>query len=222
MIVGLIDNCAMSVWCDYYKAISRMELRGIPIDYNTIQLLLRSRWALCDILIVQVNKIGLSTRTGYLIVLDFLSGDDCGVAWPRTKDKITGKFKLSLKDEIMESMEGLDPFIALVRQTRKTINAFKRKLSINIDGVTRRHYFNTSPFRSITGRNQPTRFIFGAPKWMRWLIGPPKNCVLIYVDYHCQEIAIAAHLSRDPVMRDMYADNDAHMWFAIKAGAASV
>jgi DNA polymerase I-like protein with 3'-5' exonuclease and polymerase domains len=42
----------------------------------------------------------------------------------------------------------------------------------------------------------------------------------MHVNYHCQEIAIAAHLSSDPVMREMYVSNDAHMWFAIKAGAA--
>ena len=27
-------------------------------------------------------------------------------------------------------------------------------------------------------------------------------------------------LSNDPVMKEMYVSNDAHMWFAIKAGAA--
>lgn len=121
----------------------------------------------------------------------------------------------------MKSMEGLDPFIALVRQTRKTLNAFKRKSSINIDVDTSCHYFNTSPFRSITGRNQPCKFIFGQPKWWRWLIAlPSTDSVLMHVDYHCQEIAITASLSNDLVMREMYVSNDAHMWFAIKAGAA--
>lgn len=121
----------------------------------------------------------------------------------------------------MKSMEALDPFIAQVRQTRKTINAFKRKVSISIDGATRRHYFSTSPFRSITSRNQPRNFIFAQPKWFRWLIvSPSPDTVLMHVDYHCQEIAIAAHSSNDPVMRKMYISNDAHMWFAVKAGAA--
>ena len=85
----------------------------------------------------------------HLAVLNSLSGVVVVVSsWPYTKSKITGKFTQSLKDDVMKSMEGLDPFIAMVRQTRKTINAFKRKPSINVDKSTRRHYFNTSPFRS--------------------------------------------------------------------------
>ena len=85
----------------------------------------------------------------------------------------------------------------------------------------RRHYFNTSPFRSITSKHQPRNFLFAQPKWMRWLVVPPlPDTVIVHVDYNCQEIAIAAYSSNDPVMREMYASNNAHMWFAIKAGAA--
>ena len=106
-------------------------------------------------------------------------------------------------------------------QTRRTVHAFKRKISINVDGATSRHYFNVSPFRSITGRNEPSSFIFSQPKWMRFLVIPPSSdTVLVYVDYKCQEIAIAAALSNDPVMKEMYASSDAHLWFAVMAGAA--
>ena len=56
---------------------------------------------------------------------------------------------------------------------------------------------------------------------MRWLIVPPgSDTVLVYVDYSAEEIAIAAALSHDPVIRDMYVSTDAHIWFAITAGAA--
>ena len=56
---------------------------------------------------------------------------------------------------------------------------------------------------------------------MRWLVVTPgSDSVLVYVDYSSQKIAIAAALSNDPVMKEMYASNDAHMWFAIQAGAA--
>ena len=55
------------------------------------------------------------------------------------------------------------------------------------------------PFRSRTGRNQPSnaKFIFGPGKWMRGLIKPPQGKVLAYIDWSAQEVAIAAALSGD-------------------------
>ena len=228
-IAGQIDSCAMNYWCEYHKAISRMELRGIPCDYQTSSLILRSRGAITDYLIDQVNKTWSVFKDGSFSKKSFLAWCSTrGIVWPFEKSDITGRLYRAFDDETMKDMEALDPFIASVRQTRKTINAFKRKVSISIDGVTRRHYFSTSPFVSITGRNQPRNFLFSQPKWMRWLIIAKQahdtclapDSVLIHVDYKCQEIAIAAHSSNDSVMKEMYASNDAHLWFAIKAGTA--
>jgi DNA polymerase I-like protein with 3'-5' exonuclease and polymerase domains len=119
-------------------------------------------------------------------------------------------------------MEHCHPFIAEVRQVRKTLDQFKRR-SLPVDPVTRRHYYSTSPFRSVTGRNQPRNFVFAGPKWMRYLIqAESPDHVLVYIDYIAQEIGIAAALSRDPVMRTIYEADDCHMAFAIRAGAAPV
>ena len=93
VIVSKIDSCAMHVWCEYHSAISRMELRGIPIDINTTRLILRSRWRLCDFLIDRINMI-------WPIYKDGSFRRDCffawcahrGIVWPYTKSKITGKF----------------------------------------------------------------------------------------------------------------------------------
>lgn len=56
---------------------------------------------------------------------------------------------------------------------------------------------------------------------MRWLVIPesPEH-VLTYVDYVAQEVGIAAALSGDPVLRAVYETEDAHLAFAIRAGAA--
>ena len=53
------------------------------------------------------------------------------------------------------------------------------------------------PMWARTGRNQPSgnRFIFGLAKWYRFLIQPPPNRSLLYLDYSAEEIAIAAALS---------------------------
>ena len=221
-IADQIDPVAMNYWCNYHKAISKMEIRGIPIDYHTASLILRSRWAITDYLIVQVNKTWPVYVDGSFNRKSFLAW--CtrqNIVWPSKRSDVTGRLYRSFDDETLKDMEALNPFIASVRQTRKTINAFKRRVSISIDGTTKRHYFSTSPFVSITGRNQPRNFLFAQPKWMRWLVIPPgPDTVLVYVDYSSQEIAIAAALSSDPAMRKMYVSNDAHMWFAIQAGAA--
>jgi DNA polymerase I-like protein with 3'-5' exonuclease and polymerase domains len=87
--------------------------------------------------------------------------------------------------------------------------------------VARRHYFNTSVFRSVTGRNQPKNFVFSGPKWLRQLIVPESpDHLLVYVDYVAEEFGIAAALSEDPAMRATYEVSDCHMEFAIRAGAA--
>lgn len=200
-----------------------METRGIPIDYNIASLILRSRWVLCDYLIDRVNKTWPVYKNESFSKKSFLAW--CftqGINnWQFKKSPLTGRWRQLFDDDTMEEIEGLHPFIAQVRQTRKTLNAFKRKVSISIDGTTRSHYFSTSPFASITGRNQPRKFISSQPKWFRWLItSPSPDSVLLYVDYSSQEIGIAGALSNDPAMQEMYVSNDAHMWFALKAGAA--
>ncbi|HYH66071.1 MAG TPA: DNA polymerase, partial [Urbifossiella sp.] len=77
-------------------------------------------------------------------------------------------------------------------------------------------------FRSVTGRNQPRKFIFGAPKWMRSLAVPAPGHVLCYADYSAQEIGIAAALSGDAAMKAMYGAPDPHMEFAAMAGAVPI
>jgi DNA polymerase I len=117
-------------------------------------------------------------------------------------------------------MEGRHPFIARVREVRKTLKQFEGR-SLVVDPELRSHYYGTSVFRSVTGRNQPTNFVFGGPKWMRYLIVPESpDHVLVYADFVAQEIGIAAALSGDPAMRAVYEACDCHMEFAVRAGAA--
>ena len=145
-IADQIDPVAMNCWCEYYKAISRMELRGIPCDYQTSSLILRSRGAITDYLIDQVNKTWPVFKDGSFSKKSFLAWcSTSGIVWPLKKSDVTGRYYRSFDDDTMKDMEALNPFIANVRQTRKTINAFKRKVSISIDGTT-----SSSLFQHIT------------------------------------------------------------------------
>src|SRR5262249_6077189 len=143
-----------------------------------------------------------------------------GIDWPHKVSEATGEPYQPLDDETWRDMEGRDAFIQQLRQVRKTLTQINKR-SLVVDPVTRRHYFATSVFRSVTGRNQPRNFIFCGPKWMRFLIlSESPEHVLVYVDFVAQEVGLAAGLAGDPVMRAIYEADDCHMAFAIRAGAA--
>src|SRR4051794_19338625 len=67
-----------------------------------------------------------------------------------------------------------------------------------------------SPFRSETGRNQPStaRLIFGPPRWLRGLIRPPQGHGPASTDSSPQGVAIAAPLSGDELRMQGYAEGD--------------
>ena len=120
---------------------------------------------------------------------------------------------------MLEDMETRNPFIAQIRQVRRTLRTLGKR-QFKVDTGTGRHYFNTSVFRSVTGRNQPTQYIFCGPKWLRFLIVPEDpDHILLYTDFIAQEVGLAAALSGDPGMRQMYESADAHLAFAQLAGA---
>ena len=78
-IADQIDPVAMNYWCEYHKAICRMELRGIPCDYQTSSLILRSRWAITDYLIDQVNKTWPVYKDGAFSKKSFLAWCTAGI-----------------------------------------------------------------------------------------------------------------------------------------------
>ena len=77
-----------------------------------------------------------------------------------------------------------------------------------------------SPYRSTTGRNQPstTKFIFGPAVWTRGLIKPPPGYGIAYVDWSQQEFGIAAALSGDELMKRAYMSGDPYLEFAKQGG----
>ncbi len=221
-LVDHVNPNSMNHWAEYLKAVARMELRGIPIDCEIARMIWRSRRHIKADLIAEINKTArLYRRDGSFSRRAFLAWcRRAGIAWPVTRSKITGKWARSLDDDTMKLMEPRHPFIAMVRANRKSIDQLGRS-PFTIDGVTGRHYFSTAPFRSVTARNQPRQFIYGSAKWFRHLAVPPSpDHVLVYADFKSQEFGLAAALSGDEAMWASYATGDAHIDFAIRAGAA--
>jgi DNA polymerase I-like protein with 3'-5' exonuclease and polymerase domains len=222
-LAGRVDPAAMAVWMEYAKAAARMELRGVPIDTRLLKSILANRAHIIEGLIADVNRV-VPVFDGDVfkrkVFLQWAARQ--GIRWPRKPSKTTGRLYHPADDDTLEQMEFRHPFIADLRQTLKTIKSLAKHV-IRVDGRSSRHYFSTMPFRAITGRNQPRKFLFGGPKWTRRLAVPPSpDHVLIYIDYVSQEVGVAAALSGDPAMAAMYGDtvrHDPHLEYARMTGA---
>jgi hypothetical protein len=220
-LAALVPAGHMAHWSEYLKAVARMELRGIPFDLTAYRVALAALPSIRAGLIAGVNR----TAPVYVDCVfkrgRFLAWCRArGIAWPVRRAGASGRPAHSLDKDAFKAMEARHPFIARVKEVRKTLDQLKRR-PLAVDGGAGRHRPPTCPFRSITGRNEPTGFVFSGPKWLRHLMVPESpGHVLAYMDYVAQEVGIAAALSGDPAMLADYAAEDCHMGSAIRAGAA--
>ena len=111
------------------------------------------------------------------------------------------------------------PQLQNLRELRATLSQ-TRHLGVAV-GADGRNRCMLSPFRSKTGRSQPSnaKFIFGPHKWIRHLIKPEEGTALAYIDYQQQEFAIAGALSGDKAMQACYQSGDPYLEFAKMARA---
>jgi hypothetical protein len=136
------------------------------------------------------------------------------ISWPRLPSGA-----LDLDKRVFKEMGGCYPEVEPIRQLRNTLSELRQnRLAVGADGRNRTSLF---PFRSKTGRNQPSNseFIFGLPAWMRSLIRPGPGRAVAYCDWSAQEFAIAAALSGDTSMMDAYQSGDPYLWLARRVGA---
>ena len=138
-----------------------------------------------------------------------------GIPWPRLDSG-----ELALDDDTFRQMARAYPAVAPLRELRHSLGEMRlfSDLAVGIDG---RNRCLLSPFRSITGRNQPSnaRFIFGPSCWLRSLIQPEPGRAVAYVDWSQQEFGIAAALSGDTAMMEAYTSGDPYLTFAKQARA---
>lgn len=178
----------------YMAAVARMEFTGVPIDQPLYRRLAACWEPFKEGLIAEVNPAyqvyeGPSFRTGRFEA--FLAREE--IPWPRLESG-----SLDLSRETFSMMARRFPELADLKDLRNTLSEMRlNDLAVGPDG---RNRTLLSPFRSKTGRNQPSnaKFIFGPSSWIRGLIKPAFGFGLAYVDYSSQEIGIAAALSGDP------------------------
>lgn len=200
----------------YMAAVARMEANGVPIDVGTLNRL-QANWQLIKAELIETVDKDYGVYDGQSFRRNrfeqFLVRHN--IPWPRLDSGA-----LALDDNTFRQQAKAYPIIALLRELRHTLGELRlNQLQVGRDG---RNRALLSPFRSKTGRNQPSnsRFIFGPSVWLRGLIKPAPKRATAYLDWRSQEIAVAAALSGDNALRQAYETGDPYMAFAIRAGLA--
>lgn len=199
----------------YMAAVASMEHTGVPIDSETLGHLRGSWDDIKDQLIREVDQ-DYGVYEGHTFKQDLFDQwlVRQRIPWPKTE---TGR--LALDQDTFRQQARRFPQVSALRELRHSLSSLNlEKLAVGMDG---RNRCLLSPFRSLTGRNQPSnnRFVFGPSVWLRGLIKPAENRALAYVDWSQQELGIAAALSGDEAMMLAYRSGDPYLEFAKQAGA---
>jgi DNA polymerase I len=194
----------------YMKAVAQMERTGVPVDTELYGRLVANWDTLKEDLIAAVDvDYGVYEGTTFKAnrFAEYLS--DHGIPWPKYPNGT-----LRLDDDTFRDQARRWPQLQSLRELRVSLSGLRLTgLEVGLDG---RNRCLLSPFKAVTGRNQPSnsKFIFGPATWMRFLIRPPKGFGLAYIDFSSQEIGIAAALSGDERMADGYSEGDPYIAFA--------
>ena len=194
----------------YMAAVARMERTGIPVDASLHQRLVNNWEAIKGHLIAEVDRAygvydGSTFKRAWFG--QYLQAN--GIPWPRLPSG-----ELALDEKTFDEMARSHPQLRPLYELRSTLSRL-RLTDIPI-GADHRARCSLSPFRAVTGRNQPpaSQFIFGPARWIRGLIRPEPGRAVAYCDWSTQEIAIAAGLSGDERMVEDYASGDVYLAFA--------
>jgi DNA polymerase family A len=199
----------------YMQAVSCIQMNGVPLDAEILEIL-QSQWnAIQDQLIADIDSdYGVYDGRTFKTIRweEYLVANN--IPWPRLESG-----RLDMRDATFREMARTYIEVAPIRELRSALSEMRlANLHVGDDG---RNRCLLSPFRARTGRNQPSnsKFIFGPSVWLRGLIRPKPGWGLAYVDWSQQEFGIAAALSGDPAMMAAYRSGDPYLAFAIQAGA---
>jgi hypothetical protein len=202
----------------YMCAVAAIERNGIPIDVESLERLRRHLPAIKAQLVAEDDPFGVYTPDGSFVTAAFVNLlNELNLPWPTRADGTPNLDKETFRD--MANTPGVAQIAPIVR-LRNVFSGLRLGIGLTVgsDGRNRTTLF---PFRSTTGRNQPSnaKYIFGCARWMRGLIKPPPGYAIAYLDWKQQEFGIAAALSGDPNMLAAYQSGDPYLGFAKLAGA---
>jgi len=129
---------------------------------------------------------------------------------------------LKMDKDYLKTLATQIPEVEPLRQCIKTLGVLNGK-DLR-DEYLRDGYVQTETymFCALTGRNglYPTRgYMFNLPPWIRKTVCPKEGKVIIGADFSQQEIAIAAKLSGDQNLIDVYNSGDVYLALGKQAGS---
>ena len=216
MLPGIDMPPAIAVRGRSMRAVAAMEHVGVPID-TVAQKRLTANWQGIQEGLIEVIDSAYGVFEGRTFKRQKFKNlvTRLGIPWPLTESG-----EIALDDRTFRHMAKAYPIISPLRELRYSLGQLRllSDLSVGSDG---RNRALLSPFRSRSGRNQPSnaKYIFGPAVWLRGLIRPEPGCGVAYIDWSQQEFGVAAALSGDLAMQDAYLSGDPYLAFAKRAGA---
>jgi hypothetical protein len=207
---SLIDWPRALVRGRYMKAVAKMERTGVPIDTHIHRRLIAD-WDVVKSELIAAVDADFHVYEGSTFKSNLFAAWLAAkqIPWPKHPHGA-----LKLDDDTFREQARRWPKLYPLYELRATLSGLRLTgLEVGLDG---RNRCLLSPFKAVTGRNQPsnTKFIFGPARWMRGLIRPPEGYGLAYIDFASQEIGIAAALAGDERMADGYISGDPYIAFA--------
>ncbi len=205
----------------YMRAVSTIEDTGIPIDVPLLDRVMENWSAIQDDMVRRLDcGYGVYERdkTGWHfrahLFRNYLARTN--TPWPLLESGA-----LDLSQKTFRQQARTHPHVSTLRELRHSLSELRLNRIRDNVGRDGRSRVMLSPFRSRSGRNQPSnsKYPFGTSVWTRGFIRPEPGRALAYIDYSQQEFAIAAALSGDIAMQEAYLRGDPYWSFAQMAGA---
>jgi DNA polymerase I len=220
----ILENYLPDLWWDralsygdYADCCAGVEFAGLPMAVDRVELFLGNRDAAKRRLIEEHDRnfrtFDVKGAQRNALVWEFAKRE--GIPWPATNHGAP-----RLDDDTLKALGIRFPIVEAFRQLRKTVSVLRsNSLGIDTDG---RCHTSPFPFATITGRNAPKgrHFPFAFPAWMRGMIAAHEGRAIGYLDFSCEEFAIAAWLSGDRNMRMVYLTGDPYLAMGVLLGLA--
>ena len=192
----------------------RVERQGIPLNRRRLQSLIYEKWLHLP-LIYQKLDIGEFFRAGKLnrrAMSEFIEIHYKDV-WPRSQ----GGYRID-PSTISDMARVYGGLLEIIKNLEKFSRWQHDDIEIDSSGI---HHIRFLPFSTKTGRSKTDGLsVLGLPKKLRTALLTCEDSYLVEVDISSQDLAVAAALSEDPILIEVYQQSDPYLAFAEMAGVS--
>jgi DNA polymerase I len=202
----------------YAVAVAAMVRNGVPMDGPRLTLARKHRARIQSKLVERFDTAGVYDADDAGVhfrrerMTALIEEMGAGAMWPRTDTGRMYAVKTNVLREMAESLPDLQP-LAKLRGFLGKVHPFD--FTVGADGRARTSLF---PFGTKTGRNNPSKYIFGADKGLRGFIKPGRGQAVAYLDWERNELAVGAYLSGDDNLLRLAKHEDPYIHLGVMFG----